>query len=85
MQFCKPSQATENKTGPVTCSPRLVLSHIDTLNKSGCSFTPFRGCSCGMTQKGVSMTKIHYSHSDNIAGFKLHLNVTVWPEVSMYN
>jgi hypothetical protein len=31
MQFCKPLEVVENKIGCVACSPRLVLSHTDTL------------------------------------------------------
>jgi hypothetical protein len=32
MQFCKPSQAVENKIGFVACSPRSFL-HINTLHQ----------------------------------------------------
>jgi len=88
MQVCKPSKATENKTGFVACSPRLV-SHTHYTNqmkqergrekwpeKSFNSSAPTKGCLCGMeTVSGCSWLPFTFQTVMMLtAGLKLHLH-----------
>jgi hypothetical protein len=78
MQFCKPSQAVENKIGFVTSSPSLFL-HTGTLcqpvktGKKAGEMTQLTE-TFFYTHHGVFMTTTHFSVVIFTARFKSHLN-----------